>query len=154
MKTIVLNTEQINRIVTRIAYQVIEACPADSEVIIIGIEPRGSWVAERINSSLKEVGGIKSKMLAINPAESFSNESFHNQVVLVVDDIVNSGATMMRVAGHVSLANPSRLMTACLVDRMHRRFPIQSDFTGLSLATTLMEHLSLQTGPAPLIHLE
>jgi pyrimidine operon attenuation protein / uracil phosphoribosyltransferase len=154
MKTIVLDTEQISRIVKRIAYQVIEACSTDSEVIIIGIEPRGSWVAERINESLLEIGGLNSNLIVINPNETFSNEIFRDQIVLIVDDIVNSGSTMMRVAGHVSLANPSRLMTACLVDRMHRRFPIQSDFTGLSLATTLKEHLSLQTGPKPLIHLE
>jgi pyrimidine operon attenuation protein/uracil phosphoribosyltransferase len=61
--------------------------------------------------------------------------------VVIIDDVINSGKTLMYGAMHLLNAEPKSLTTACLVDRFHRTFPIRSDFAGLTLSTNLKEHI-------------
>jgi len=158
MKTVILDTAKINRILKRIAYQVVEACYEEKALLIAGILPRGVWVAEQLKSNLDQLTGIPSRVMTIDPDIPHSVQEIkgelEQQCVILVDDIINSGETMMSAASMLMECNVKRLITACLVDRKHRNFPIQSDFTGLSLATTMQEHLSLVISDDPVIVLE
>lgn len=158
METTILDTTKINRIIRRIAYQCIEACYEEPSILIVGIKPRGVWVAEQISENLAELSTIPFKIIAIDTNDEHALDGYlpeiTNGCVLLVDDIINSGRTMMEAASQIMAHTPRRLITACLVDRKHRRFPIHSDFTGLSLATTIREHLSLIIEKDPIIVLE
>lgn len=157
MKTVILDQTQIERIIRRIAHQIVEHCFEEPEIIIIGIKPRGTWVAQQIDAQLKSLINTPITMLSVNADSKDDFDSIASQItgkcLIIVDDILNSGKTMMHTAAHISLRNPSKLITACLVDRLHRKFPIHSDFTGLSLATTLQEHLTLDIENGPIIFL-
>ncbi|MEZ4722941.1 MAG: phosphoribosyltransferase family protein [Flavobacteriales bacterium] len=155
MKTVILNSDQIARITKRIALQIIETCYSEKSLLIGGIKPRGEWVAKEVITHLSDISDIPYSYFDVDPYDIKIPEiNFKDQCVILVDDIVNSGNTMMKSASMISLQDPKRLMTVCLVDRMHRKFPIMVDFTGLSLATTIQEHLSLKTGSKPEIILE
>lgn len=158
MKTVILDTAKINRILKRIAYQIVEACYEEDDLLIVGIMPRGVWVAEQLKSNLDQLSKIPSRVVAIDTdqpgAFPVKGDELENKCVVLVDDIINSGKTMMNAASLLMEHDVKRLITACLVDRKHRSFPIQSDFTGLSLATTIREHLSLITQDEPVIVLE
>lgn len=158
MKTTILDTTKINRILRRIAYQCVEACYDEEMILIVGVKPRGVWVAEQIANHLKDLSSIKHTIVAMEADDDQvlreHAETIKNGCVLLVDDIINSGLTMMQAAALVTAHEPRRLITACLVDRKHRRYPIHSDFTGLSLATTIQEHLSLIIEQEPIIVLE
>ena len=108
---------------------------------MVGVKPRGVWVAEQLKASLNEISKIEVELVFVTAEiqDDFEKEqpSIANNCIILVDDILNSGTTMMLAASRLALKRPSRLLTACLVDRKHRKFPIQSDFTGLSLATTI-----------------
>lgn len=157
MKTIILDKIQIERIIMRVSYQIIERCFEEKSITIIGIKPRGIWVANTLKDSLSKISTLKIEVLAVEAEDQadFDNKlsSIENQCVVLVDDILKSGRTMMLAASRIALKSPSQLLTACLVDRKHRKFPIQSDFTGLSLATTIQEHLTLDIEGGPIIYL-
>lgn len=153
-ETIVLSTEQIRRILKRISYQVIEAFGDDKSIIVVGIPPRGIWVAEEVVKHIQSISNIRCELVAYSEQNDKSLIEVTGKDVLLIDDIVNSGGTMMKTAGEISLAGARTLKTACLVDRLHRKFPIHSDFTGLSLATTIQEHLTLSVSPEPTITLQ
>ena len=152
-ETVVLSTEQIRRILKRISFQVIETFGLDEHLVVVGIPPRGIWVAEQVVEHLKGMANMDCELITYSEQDDTSLMDVNDRNVLLIDDIVNSGRTMMRTAGEISLAGAKKVKTACLVDRMHRKFPIHSDFTGLSLATTIQEHLSLNISPEPNINL-
>jgi pyrimidine operon attenuation protein / uracil phosphoribosyltransferase len=157
MKTTILNNTQIERILKRIAYQIIEQCFEEKSIILVGVKPRGVWVAEQLKASLNQISNIEVSLFFVTAEiqEDFEKEqpAIENNCVILVDDILNSGTTMMLAASRLALKRPSRLLTACLVDRKHRKFPVQSDFTGMSLATTIQEHLTLDIEAGPIIYL-
>lgn len=158
MKTVILDDAKIGRILKRIAYQVIEACHEEKALLIVGILPRGAWVAEQLKSNLDQLVRLPSEVETIDTENPDSIQRIQHKLqgtcVILVDDIINSGQTMMRAAALLMNHDVKRLITACLVDRKHRNFPIKSDFTGLSLATTMQEHLSLIVQDHPVIVLE
>ena len=157
MKTVILNPVNIERILRRIAYQVVESSDSAKEVTLVGMMPRGSWVADQLTANLNAISKLKIKRLDVDvdKLESLESErgNLEGKEVILVDDIINSGSSMMRVAGALISFNPNSLITACLVDRKHRKYPIKCDFAGLSLATTLQEHLKLEIEPEPTIYL-
>ncbi|MBT3647209.1 MAG: hypothetical protein HN542_03095 [Flavobacteriales bacterium] len=158
MKTVVLNPANIERILRRISYQIVESTEGDLEITLIGMMPRGAWVADQLVSHLSEISKVRVKRLDVDAddVETLSAESsaVKDKEVVLVDDIINSGVSMMRVAGAIMQFEPRCLITVSLVDRKHRKFPIKSDFTGLSLATTMQEHLRLEIKPKPTIYLQ
>ncbi|NQV53806.1 MAG: phosphoribosyltransferase [Flavobacteriales bacterium] len=158
MKTIIMDDVRIERTLKRIAFQILENCYQEEEVTVIGIEPRGVWVAAQLIKNLGKISKMKVKKAAIDVDNLDElgklSASIKGRSVVLVDDVVKSGDTMMRAASAISAQGPKVLITACLVDRKHRRFPIKSDLTGLSLATTLQEHIQLVIEPKPTIYLE
>ena len=158
MKTVVLNPANIERILRRISYQIVESTEGDLEITLIGMMPCGAWVADQLVSHLSEISKVRVKRLDVDAddVETLSAESsaVKDKEVVLVDDIINSGVSMMRVAGAIMQFEPRCLITVSLVDRKHRKFPIKSDFTGLSLATTMQEHLRLEIKPKPTIYLQ
>ena len=158
MKTIILDHTRIERTIKRIAIQIVEQCHEQEVVTLIGVKPRGVWVAEQIQSALNEISEFKVDFGSIDIADLSALDGLSSLVegksVILVDDVIKSGETMMIAASAIVNLKPQLLITACLVDRKHRRFPIQSDFTGLTLATTMQEHIQLVIKPKPTIYLE
>lgn len=158
MKTIILDATRIERITHRIAYQVMEHCYQQERITVIGMQPRGTWVAEQIVRVLERLAVFEVDQMSIDIASLDQVESQRSLIegrhVILIDDVIKSGYTMMMAAGAVMRCEPKQLITASLVDRKHRRFPIQCDFTGLSLATTIQESLRLSIEPEPKIYLE
>jgi len=158
MKTIILDDTRIERTIKRIAFQIVEHCHEHDAITLIGLKPRGVWVAEKIQVALNEISEFKVNFGAIDIDDLSALHgiagSVEGQSVVLVDDVIKSGETMMIAASAIVNLKPQMLITACLVDRKHRRFPIQCDFTGLSLATTMQEHIQLMIKPKPTIYLE
>jgi len=158
MRTIILDHQRIDRIIKRIAHQVVEHCYTQDRIIVVGIKPRGTWVADQIVAQLKDIAPMQIDQHTIDvdaiDSASLVAAKIKGQYVVLVDDVIKSGHTMMLAASALMKFEPSMLITASLVDRKHRKFPIQSDFTGLSLATTIQEHLKLEIKPKPTLYLE
>ena len=153
-KTLILTALQIEQRITRIAWQIYEDNPEEKSIIIAGIAGSGYILAERISEKLKEISPIKPVLLKVSfdkenpltdPAKVEGDiKDFTNKVVILVDDVVNSGKTLMYGMKPFLQADVRKVRTAVLVDRNHNRFPVATDFTGVSLSTTLQEHISVE----------
>lgn len=153
-KTLILNSRQIQQRIDRIAYQIYENNYQEKEIIIAGIAKNGYTLAERISEKLKEISPIKIKLAAIivNKKEPLSEKvkvnlpekELKDKVVIVVDDVLDSGRTMMYGIDTFLKYSVKRLTTIVLVDRDHHSYPVKADFVGISLATTMQEHISVE----------
>jgi pyrimidine operon attenuation protein/uracil phosphoribosyltransferase len=153
-KTLILNSKQIEQKINRIAYQIYENNYDEKEIVIAGIAANGYLLARRISDVIQKISGIKTKLIEIsldkeNPFQSetkikLSDKELKNKVIILVDDVLNSGKTLIFGAKLFLNAPVKRLTTAVLVDRGHNRYPIKADVVGLSLSTTLQEHITVE----------
>lgn len=150
-RTLILNQEQIRQKTTRIAYQIWED-NFDEDFIVLGaIAERGYIFAERLKKNLEKICPDKDieiiKILIdknnrkLEASTDKSIETAKNKVLILVDDVLNSGRTLAYGLG-VFLNTPLKKMrTAVLIDRSHHLFPIFSDYYGVRLSTVLKEHI-------------
>ncbi|TDG38055.1 phosphoribosyltransferase [Pedobacter changchengzhani] len=149
---LILNKKQIQQKIDRIAYQILEDNLNEKEVVLAGIWDRGYKIALRLEKVLKEIADFKITMLRIDLERESSkliaktdlDEShWKNKVIIIVDDVLNSGKTLAYGLG-VFLNTPhKKIRTVVLVDRSHKIFPIATDFVGVELSTILKEHVDV-----------
>lgn len=153
-KTLVLDKKQVQQKLDRLAWQIYEQNYKEKEIIIAGIADRGVLLAKKLADKLMEISNIKVKLATIKVDKDYpfykdievdiSEKDYKNKVLILVDDVLNSGKTLMYGAKYFLSVPLKRLSTIVLVDRNHNRFPIKADFVGLSLSTTLKEHISVE----------
>lgn len=150
-KTKILDAVQINQKMNRMVYQIYESNFGEKELLIVGIDGNGYKLAKEIYQRLKNVCDIKINLGKIklnksepwkkSPVIDFVEKDYINKNILIIDDVLNSGKALM-YATRLFLDKPvKKLNTLVLVDRSHTKFPIKADFVGLSLSTTLQEHI-------------
>ncbi len=152
-KTQILSDKQVKQILKRLAYQVYENNFNEKELIIAGIEGRGVQVAELLCKELAEICKIKLSVTDIvldksNPAQKqviLSNNklSVKDKVVVVVDDVLNTGKTMLYSLIPLVSDKARKIQTLVLVDRNHTSFPVKANYIGTALSTTLQEHIEV-----------
>ncbi|MBN4072189.1 phosphoribosyltransferase [Flavobacteriales bacterium AH-315-E23] len=154
MKTTVLTSKQIEQKVIRLAYQIYENNHEEKEIVLAGINGRGYLLAKWISRILRDISPLKVslgelKMNKDNPLDepivfSLDEEALHGRVVLVVDDVVNSGKTLIHAVKHFLSFPTKKLRTLVMVDRSHNTYPVRADYIGISLSTSLREHVSVE----------
>ncbi len=157
-KTLILNNRQIQQRIDRIAYQLYETNYREKEVVIAGITSNGYVLAGRIAEKLKEISPIKVKLaeitvnkkdpIAVKVKVNLPEKELKGKVIFVVDDVLDSGRTMMYGIEPFLKYSVKRLATVVLVDRDHHSYPVKADYVGISLATTMQEHISVELNGA------
>jgi pyrimidine operon attenuation protein/uracil phosphoribosyltransferase len=152
-RTLILNSIQIQQRINRIAYQMYENNYREKEIIMAGIASNGYILAKRIAAKLEEISPIKVKLAEIivnkkNPLArkvkiNLAENDIKGKVVIVVDDVLESGRTMIYGIEPFLKVAVKRLITVILVDRDHHLFPVRADYVGISLATTMQEHITV-----------
>lgn len=154
MKKEILSLQQIKQKTLRMAYQIAEDCMDEEKIILVGIIPKGLVFANLLASALQKILpdiNISIESLKINKEAPLSEEiilscdaaALANQYIILVDDVMNSGKTSFYGLKPFIDVPIKKLKTAVLVDRKHKKFPVSSDYVGLSLTTTLREHISV-----------
>ena len=153
IKSKILNIQEINQKLKRLAWQVYENNSAEKEIIVVGISERGLILAKQLADYIQEISNIKTKIshLELDKDNPYNKEvslylkekEYSNKVVILVDDVLNSGKTLMYSAKHFLTTRLTSLSIMVLVDRNHNRYPIKADYIGLSLATTLREYINV-----------
>jgi len=148
-----MDNERIQRSLDRMAHEIAEKNIDDRPVILFGIEKRGFAIANALAKLLgpifkEEVESVQLWLKSGNSQESLEQlqgRDVQNCFLIVVDDVIFSGQTMFTALKKVSDAlEPSQMHTAVLIDRGHRKFPVQAEFRGMELPTKANEHVSVQ----------
>ncbi len=149
---IILTHKEIEHKIRRISYQIYEANVDEDEIILAGIANNGYILAKKIKSVLEKISGktvllCKVTMDKKNPLSavktSIQSDEYENKSVVLVDDVLNSGTTLIYGVKHFLNVPLKQFKTAVLVNRNHKKYPVKADYKGLSLSTTLHEHLSV-----------
>ena len=146
------------------AYEVIEDNYDEEEIIVVGIQPNGYKVAEKLISAIQKISDIHVTLHALLLDKSepvhhkieydFASEDLNNKVCLLVDDVANTGRTVFYACQPFMDSSPRKLRIAVLVERSHKRFPISSDYIGLPLSTTMKEHVVVRMDDEEAVCLE
>jgi pyrimidine operon attenuation protein / uracil phosphoribosyltransferase len=152
-RTCLLTDTQISHRINRIAYQIFEDHFTEKEIILAGIVKNGDTLSKKIASVLESISSLKIifcpvKLEKHNPGNTevtipLKPAELEGKCIVVIDDVLNSGRTMFLAFKPFLQTEVKKLRTAVLIDRSHRNFPVTPDFVGLSLATTLQEHITV-----------
>lgn len=152
MENIILTHKEIAHKTKRIAYQIFETFVNDEEVILAGIANNGYIFAQKIATELALISDLKITLCEVkinkqNPQDnittSIPTEDYQNKSLVLIDDVLNSGTTLIYGVKHFLEVPLSKFKTAVLVDRNHKKYPVKADFKGISLSTSLQEHIQV-----------
>ncbi|MGJ8593855.1 MAG: phosphoribosyltransferase family protein [Aquaticitalea sp.] len=151
-KLIILDHKEINHKIKRIAYQIYESNVNETEVILAGIDSNGYILAKKLKSSLDKISDINSVLCKVsidkknplsNITTSLKPEEYAHKSIVLIDDVLNSGSTLIYGVKYFLDVPLKQFKTAVLVNRNHKKFPVKADFKGISLSTSLNEHVEV-----------
>lgn len=153
MQNLVLDAAQIQKKITRIAYEIYEEHANEKEIVLAGAAPGGYPLAQRIEQALKKISPLKTTLVKVEvdkkkPVHAATivadgKIDLKNKAIVLIDDVLNTGKVLSYCTA-AFLAHPVKsVKLAVLVDRNHTLFPVKSDYTGLSISTTLQEHIAV-----------
>ena len=152
-KKVVINDNQIRSKLKRISYQILETNLQNSMLVIAGIESNGYLIAKELKKTLNKLSNIevilcKVKIDKKNPRKpietSISKDEYSNKSIVLVDDVLNSGSTLVYAVKHFLEVELSQFKTAVLVDRNHKKFPVKADYKGISLSTSIQNQVIVE----------
>ena len=152
MKNIILNQNKINKIVRRLAYQILESNINSTEIILIGIHQNGYNLSKFIFEELKAITEIKTELffVKINKKYPLKNivfecekEYLKNKSIVLIDDVLNTGKTLIYCTKSLLDVELNSFKTVVLIDRNHKKFPIKVDYKGISVSTSIADHIEL-----------
>lgn len=153
MKSLILDKTALNQKIKRLAYEIVEEYFEEAEICLVGIAKGGQQTAHLLANEITKITKAKVSINSLkinkeNPVESQVDlseeiEYFQNKVILIVDDVANSGRTLFYAFKPFLNIECKSLKVAALVDRKHKRFPVKCDFVGTSLNTTIKEHIEI-----------
>lgn len=148
----ILTNEQIIHKTKRIAYQIYEVNSNESEIVVAGIVGNGYIFAKKIVEELKKIATfnitlckvLMDKKNPINTVSTDIEERFYkNKSLVLVDDVLDTGTTLAYGIKHFLNVPLKQFKTTVLVNRDHKKYPVKADFKGISLSTSLEEHIAV-----------
>ena len=151
MSNVILNSNQIGQKIKRLSYELYENNLEEKKVILFGINSNGNILSNRIKKNLDNLFpvNIESYNLKVDVNNSTFNklglerDSLNGKVVIIVDDVLNSGKTIAYSINLILPFFPKKIEVAVLVDRSHKNFPILAKYSGVKLNTTINEHVKI-----------
>ena len=147
---ILMTHSRIQRSLNRIAHEINEINKTNKSILLIGIDKRGLIVATALERILTQVSGVAvnvNQLITGKAAEDRQLEDSTDKaesLIVIVDDVIFSGRTMFNaLMATAKQLDPEEIHSAALIDRGHRKFPVNAEFYGMQLPTKLDEHVSV-----------
>lgn len=153
MPSLILDSHQVHQKLERIALEILERTSEHNHVLLAGIQTSGFAIAKLIARYLKSfsekeltvysVQLDKTQPLNHPVVTNISSELLSQATLIIIDDVQNSGRTLSYALMHFLQFPVYSVQTCVLIDRRHNKFPVKPDYIGLSLSTTLQEHVEV-----------
>jgi pyrimidine operon attenuation protein/uracil phosphoribosyltransferase len=150
-KNYILDRSTAEKKMRRMALEIIENNFDEKEIILAGIRESGGVVAKNIRRMIAENSDLKTELISVdldkkNPKDIRLGKGvdFNNKVIILIDDVANTGKTLLYALKPLLDFYPKKIQTLVLVERKHNSFPVRPDYIGLSIATTLQEHIFVE----------
>jgi len=150
-KNYILSPEVAAKKLRRMAFEILENNYGETEFILAGIRENGTAIAHIIQDLLREISGLNTELITVSLNKKDPGEvplsprsDMSNQVIILIDDVCSSGKTLLYTIKPFLDLHPKKIQTLVLVERSHNTFPVKPDYVGLSVATTLQEHIYVE----------
>ena len=149
-KTKILSHTEILTKLERMACEICEKHINSGELVICGLNSRGFALSKLLGDKISAIDS-QLKVVNVNAVVDMDvvtflpSAEFTGKHVLVMDDVINTGSTLMLVLSEIYRQRPVSIGTVFLAKREHRNFPVKADYVGVSIATTLQEHVQFDS---------
>ena len=157
-KNYILDQTTASRKLQRMAYEIVENNLEETEILLVGIRENGSIIAENIQQLLQQISSIRSELIHLSLDKRIPGDitlshkmDFNGRVIIIIDDVANSGKTMLYAIKPFLAYHPKKIQTLVMVERTHKAFPVNSDYVGVSVATTLQEHIYVEVNGSSVV---
>lgn len=147
----IMTAEAAEKKLRRMALEVVEQNYTETQLVLIGIKQSGSVIAAKIRQYIQGIfkGEVILIELAIDKKHPLhisldSDIDLNNKTIILVDDVANSGRTMLYALKPLLNQLPKKVQTLALVERTHKSFPVEVDYVGFSVSSTLDEHILVE----------
>jgi pyrimidine operon attenuation protein / uracil phosphoribosyltransferase len=145
---ILLDSKHIERTLRRMAYQIVEEAHG-APILMVGLNERGYSIAKQMHSIIEKESGTKTPLFQLDADDdrefSFDRTIVGNPVLVIIDDVIFSGATFQKAMDKISERSEfQKIFISVLIDRGHRKYPILAAVTGAHIPTKLNEQVILQ----------
>jgi pyrimidine operon attenuation protein/uracil phosphoribosyltransferase len=147
----ILDSKVIDAKLQRMALEIIENNIEEQEIVLAGIMQRGADIAKVLKQKIEATQLLKVIYFDIiidksNPTNCSLDTTINldKKSIIVVDDVANSGRTLLYALNPFLNVIAKKIQVAVLVDRKHKNYPVSPDYVGTSIATTLKEHISVE----------
>jgi pyrimidine operon attenuation protein / uracil phosphoribosyltransferase len=154
----ILDAAMIDAKLLRMAYEIVENNFDEKQIVIAGIEGRGVDIANVLVQKINSISSLKILNITLfinkkNPVECSldNNTKLDGKSIIVVDDVANSGRTLLYALNPFLNIIAKKIQIAVLVDRKHKNYPVAADYIGTSITTTLQEHISVEVKSGKII---
>ncbi len=161
IKSNIIDKEGFNRIITRIAHEILEQNKGSRNLILMGMRTRGEFLAKRIREKIKEIDGVELPFGVLDvtlyrddfrtrmkqPEVSVSDITFdiNEKDIILIDDVLYTGRTVRSALNALmDLGRPRSIQLCILIDRGHRELPIRADYVGKNIPTSLDEEIKVK----------
>jgi pyrimidine operon attenuation protein / uracil phosphoribosyltransferase len=151
-KNYILDQATAAKKLRRMAYEILENNTGEAQLVLAGIRNSGTVMAQNIQLLLREISTISTDLFTITLDKHLPTEvvlskegQFDDKVIIVIDDVAMSGKTLLYAMKPFLAFHPKKIQTLVLVERSHKAFPVKPDYVGLSISTTLQEHIYVET---------
>ena len=159
MKNIILDSIDINNKIRRISFEILEKNFDENEIFLVGVLPNGKYLSNKISEFLTQFSKIKLNLHFIEIEKksrsidkiipSLNSEMVNNKVIVIIDDVMNSGGTLMYSINEMLKFKPKKIQIAVLIERYYKNFPLNPDYKGLELSTSETEHVEVKLDGSP-----
>jgi pyrimidine operon attenuation protein/uracil phosphoribosyltransferase len=144
----ILKHSEILLRIERMSMEIGENHCDNGQLVLVGLNDRGYFVAELIRNYLNDIENVQVSgciKLEVNKIHEYDLEKMidfdSNTTVILIDDVLNTGNTAFKVLSSIYLLGVLKIETAFLAVREHLNFPILANYQGISIATTLQNHV-------------
>jgi pyrimidine operon attenuation protein/uracil phosphoribosyltransferase len=133
------------------ALQIIENNMEEKELVMVGIKDRGVDIAKRLQAEIQQITAVDIVLIELNidkknplVVDMPQEIVFENKCIIMVDDVADSGKTMLYAIKPFLRCMVKKIEVAVLIDREHKRFPIISNYIGYQVSTTLKDNIRVE----------
>ena len=150
-KNYILSADVAEKKLRRMAYEILENNIGESHIILAGIMQNGYVIARKLMELLTSISDISVQLISVSLDKKHPSTvvmdadiDFNEKVVILVDDVTNSGKTLLYALRPFLDYYPKKIQILVMVERSHKKYPVQADYVGLSLSSTLQEHIYME----------